>query len=175
MKAIKSISLLLIGLFVAGISFAQSKDITQKVWTGKLNINTSSEADFSVLPGIGDITAYRIVKVRERIGGFKSVSDLKRVEGINDRLFQQIEPNLTLFEKSDLRVLIDINSATEEALKKLPGMSAKEANLIIEHRKRNEGFDKVEDLLLTGIEKKQYDEIVDVVTVLPYLPINKKP
>ena len=108
-------------------------------------------------------------------GGFKAVSELKRVKGISDGLFRQLEPNLTLFEKSDLKVLIDINSAGEDALKKLPGMSAKEANSIIEYRKRNEGFDKVEELLLAGIEKKQYEEIRDLVTILPYVATKKIP
>ncbi|MBM2837863.1 MAG: helix-hairpin-helix domain pair protein [Deltaproteobacteria bacterium] len=175
MKARKSIILLVIFIFAASLSFADDMDTTRKVWKGRLNVNTSSEADFSILPGIGNITAHRIVKFREEIGGFKAVSELKRVKGISDGLFLQLEPNLTLFEKSDLKVLVDINSAGEEALKKLPGMSAKEANSIIEYRKRNEGFDKVEELLLAGIEKKQYEEIRDLVTILPYVTTKKIP
>lgn len=173
MKSIISCILTTVFLFAASLSFADDIDPTRKVWTGRLNVNTSSEADFSILPGIGDVTAHRIVKFREEIGGFKAVAELKRVKGISDGLFQQLEPNLTLFEKSDLKVLIDINSAGEAALKKLPGMSAKEANSIIEYRKRNEGFDKVEEMSLAGIEKKQYEEIKDLVTVLPY-PLTKK-
>lgn len=175
MKALKSNILFLIFLFAVSLSFAADVDTTRKVWAGRLNVNTSSEADFSILPGVGNVTAHRIVKFREGIGGFKAVSELKRVKGISEGLFQQLEPNLTLFEKSDLKVLIDINSAGEDALKKLPGMSAKEANSIIEYRKRNEGFDKVEELLLAGIEKKQYEEIRDLVTILPYVATKKIP
>lgn len=175
MKSRTSCILVAVFLFATSLSFADSKDTTRKVWTGRLNVNTSSEADFSILPGIGDVTAHRIVKFREEIGGFKAVAELKRVKGISDGLFQQLEPNLTLFEKSDLKVLVDINSAGEDALTKLPGMSAKEANSIIEYRKRNEGFHKVEDILLAGIEKKQYEEIRDLVTILPYQPAKKAP
>jgi DNA uptake protein ComE-like DNA-binding protein len=54
-------------------------------------------------------------------------------------------------------------------------MSVKEANSIIEYRKRNEGFDKVEEMLLAGIEKKQYEEIRDLVTILPYVATKKIP
>ncbi len=166
--------LLFVFLLVSVVSFADSKDTTRRVWTGKLNINSASEADFSILPGIGDVTAHRIVKLREEIGDFKAVSELKRVKGVSEGLFATIEPNLTLFDKSDLRVLIDINSATEGALKKLPGMSSKESNSVIEYRNRNEGFKKIEELSLAGISNKQYEEIKDLVTVLPYLPIKTK-
>jgi competence ComEA-like helix-hairpin-helix protein len=117
MKARISCILIVAFLFLTHLSFADDLDITRKVWAGRLNVNTSSEADFSILPGIGNVTAHRIVKLREQIGGFKAVSELKRVKGISDRLFRQLEPNLTLFEKSDLKVLVDINSAGEDALK----------------------------------------------------------
>lgn len=156
-------------LLVGTISFADTKDTTKRIWVGKLNINNASEADFTVLPGIGKVTAHRVVKLREDIGGFKAVSEIKRVKGVSDDLFQKIEPNLTLFEKSDLKVLIDLNSATEVALTKLPGMSAREANSVIEYRNRNEGFKKIEELSLAGIDKPQYDEIKDMITVLPYV------
>jgi len=170
-RAVKPSVLFIVFLFVSLTSFADAKDVTRRVWTGKLNINAASEADFSILPGIGDVTAHRIVKLREEIAGFKSVSEIKRVKGVSEVLFTKIEPNLTLFDKSDLRVLIDINSATEDALIKLPGMSAKESNSIIEYRNRNEGFKKIEEISLAGISNKQYEEIKDLVTVLPYLPV----
>lgn len=175
MKSIFSCILVVGFLLAAYLSFAAEMDATRKVWKGRLNVNTSSEADFSILPGVGNVTAHRIVKFRDEIGGFKAVSELKRVKGISEGLFRQLEPNLTLFEKSDLKVLVDINSAGEEALKKLPGMSAKEANSIIEYRNRNKGFNKVEELLLAGIEKKQYEEIRDIVTILPYVKTKKIP
>lgn len=166
--------LFIVFLLVSVSSFADSKDTTRRVWAGKLNINTASEADFSVLPGIGKVTAHRIVKFREDVGGFKSISEMKRVKGLSEGLFQKVEPNLTLFDKSNLMVLIDINSATEDALTKLPGMSVREANSVIEYRNRNEGFKKVEELSLAGISKEQYEEIKDLVTVLPYIPLKKK-
>lgn len=160
-------------LFMGSNSFAGTKDTTRRVWAGKLNVNAASEADFTVLPGIGKVTAHRIVKLREDIGGFKAVSEIKRVKGVSDELFQKIEPNLTLFEKSDLKMLIDINSATEDSLTMLPGVSAREANSIIEYRNRNEGFKKIEELTLAGTDKAQYDEIKDMITVLPYVPLKK--
>jgi competence protein ComEA len=174
-RGMKLWAALAVFLFIGSNSFADTKDTTKRVWAGKLNINSASEADFTVLPGIGKVTAHRIVKFREEVGGFKAVSELKRVKGISEALFSKIEPNLTLFEKSDLRVLIDINSATEEALKGLPGMSAGEARLIIEYRERNEGFKKVEDMHLAGISVQQYEEIKDLVTVLPYVAVKGKP
>jgi len=53
-------------------------------------------------------------------------------------------------------------------------MSSKESNSVIEYRNRNEGFKKVEELSLAGISNKQYEEIKDLVTILPYAPIKQK-
>lgn len=167
----KRVIMLLAVSLLACMSSADAKDTTRRVWVGKLNINTASAADFSVLPGIGDVTAHRIVKFREEIGGFKAVSELKRVKWVDEKLFLHIEPNLTLFDKSNLKVLIDINSASLQVLKALPGISEKEASSIIEYRRRNEGFKKIEDIPLAGIISIKYEEIKDMITVLPYVPL----
>lgn len=161
-------------LLLVSISAADTKDTTVRVWLGKLNINTASEADFAILPGVGNVTAHRIVKLREDSSGFKSIAEIKRVKGINEDLFQKIEPSLTLSDKSNLRVVIDINSATIEALKRLPGISEKEASLIIEYRDKSDGFEKVEDIPFAGIDIEQYDEIKDLITLLPYQPLKQQ-
>ena len=139
-----------------------------KVWKGKLNINKASQADFAMLDGIGKITAHRIVAYRDRMGGFKSISQLKEVRGMSEKKIKNHEENLTLFDESDLKVLIDINRAPVNVLEALPGISKKEAIAIAEYRERNEGFEKIEDLLLVnGISIKSYDELLNYVTLIP--------
>lgn len=56
----------------------------------KININTASVAELEALPGIGPAKATAIVKYREEKGNFKSVQDLKNVQGINEKLFEKI-------------------------------------------------------------------------------------
>lgn len=156
-------NLFLILAVFTSVSFA---DETRKVIMGRLNMNEASAQDFLLLPGIGEKTGYRIVKYREEIAGFKDVNQIKRVKGIGDAVFPKIKDYLTLKEKSNLRVLIDINTATTPSLRSLPGISERDASAIIEYRKKNKGFKKIEEIKLAGIDKKKFEEIKDLITVL---------
>lgn len=143
-----------------------SADETRRVLIGKLNINEASMQDFSLLPGIGDKTSYRIVKYREEVGGFKAIEQIKRVKGIGDAAFYKVKDYLALTGKSNLRVLIDINTATAPALASLPGISEKDAYAIIEYRKKNKGFKKIEEIKLAGISKEKFEEIKGLITII---------
>ncbi len=45
-----------------------------------ININTASQEDMMMLPGVGSKTAERIIEKRAELGGFKSIGDLLKVE-----------------------------------------------------------------------------------------------
>ena len=64
--------------------------------TGKVNINTADAATLDTLPGIGASTAAKIVADREANGPFKTIEDLKRVSGIGDKKFTQLEGCITV-------------------------------------------------------------------------------
>ena len=64
--------------------------------TGKVNINTADAATLDTLPGIGASTAAKIVADREANGPFKTIEDLKRVSGIGDKKFSQLEGCITV-------------------------------------------------------------------------------
>lgn len=57
-----------------------------------LDLNTATQAQLEALPGIGPALAQAIIAERTRSGGFRSVSDLRRVRGIGDARFAQLEP-----------------------------------------------------------------------------------
>ena len=61
-----------------------------------LNINTADAATLDTLPGIGASTAAKIVADREANGPFKTIEDLKRVSGIGDKKFSQLEGCITV-------------------------------------------------------------------------------
>lgn len=63
---------------------------------GKVNINTADAATLDTLPGIGASTAAKIVADREANGPFKTIEDLKRVSGIGDKKFSQLEVCITV-------------------------------------------------------------------------------
>jgi len=57
-----------------------------------IEINSAEESDFEKLPGIGRVTAARIVSFRKANGGFESISQLMDVKGIGEKIFNRIKP-----------------------------------------------------------------------------------
>ncbi|MGQ9464661.1 MAG: ComEA family DNA-binding protein [bacterium] len=62
----------------------------------QISINNADTNDFKALPGIGPVLARRIIEYREKNGGFKTISDLRKVKGIGENLFKRIEPFIKL-------------------------------------------------------------------------------
>ena len=50
-----------------------------------IDVNTASEAELDLLPGIGPKRAAAIVEERRHAGAFRSLDDLQRVHGIGPR------------------------------------------------------------------------------------------
>lgn len=61
-----------------------------------VSINDGTLADLDTLPGIGPVKAQAIIDYRLKIGGFKSLEELKAVKGIGDKTFQKLLPYIQL-------------------------------------------------------------------------------
>lgn len=64
----------------------------------KLDLNKATIEDLKRLPGIGEVTAQSIIEHRNKIGGFKSIEQLKEVKGIGDKKLEILKNYLTLGE-----------------------------------------------------------------------------
>jgi len=53
-------------------------------------------ADLDTLPGVGPVLAQRILDARDAQGGFKAVSDLRKVQGIGTSRFEQLKDLVTV-------------------------------------------------------------------------------
>lgn len=63
---------------------------------------------------------------------------------------------------------INLNTATVQQLEALPGVGTRTAQLIVEHRQKNGGFKKVEELMnIKGIGEKSFLKLKPLVTVGP--------
>lgn len=57
---------------------------------GKIDLNTATAGQLDALPGVGPVTAQRILDWRARNGRFARVEQLREVEGIGERRFSQL-------------------------------------------------------------------------------------
>lgn len=60
----------------------------QNIERGKIDINTATEKELRMIPGVGPVMAARIIAARP----FRSPDDLKKVNGIGDKNFAKIRP-----------------------------------------------------------------------------------
>ena len=63
---------------------------TSKV-NAKININTADEAELEKLPGVGPVTAKKIVEYRNNNGKFADIEDIKKVRGIGEGRFAKMK------------------------------------------------------------------------------------
>ncbi|MFD4938274.1 helix-hairpin-helix domain-containing protein [Streptomyces virginiae] len=60
--------------------------------SGPLSLGSATVAQLDGLPGVGPVLAQHIVDFRTARGGFRSVEDLRQVDGIGERRFADLRP-----------------------------------------------------------------------------------
>jgi competence protein ComEA len=109
----------------------------------KLDINIADSVGWERLPGIGPVLAGRIVRFRNRLGGFYSIKQVGETYGLPDSTFQRILPCLELATPF---VQFDVNTAGEAELRSHPYIGYKLARMLIAFREQNGPFTSSNDL-----------------------------
>lgn len=76
--------------YTVGGSGSRSSD------AGSVNINTASREQLMTLPGIGEARANAILQYREEKGGFRSLDELKEIQGIGEKMFERIKDRIQI-------------------------------------------------------------------------------
>ena len=74
------------------------------VLEGKLNMNTATEKQWELLPGIGPSTAKKLVAYRNR-QPFKEPMNLMRIKGVGRKTFDACKPYLSIKGETTLQVV----------------------------------------------------------------------
>jgi competence protein ComEA len=64
--------------------------------TELININTASQSELEILPGIGPTTAQKIIEYREQNGEFVTIEEIINVSGIGPGIYDRIKDLITV-------------------------------------------------------------------------------
>ena len=61
-----------------------------------IDLNAASVKELQQLPGVGPVTAQRIIEMREKSGRFRRVEDLLAIRGISQKKLEAVKPYVTV-------------------------------------------------------------------------------
>lgn len=152
------------------IQVQERKSDFAKTFTKKersiIEINSADSLKLDEIKGIGPAFARRIIKYRERLGGFVQKEQLFEVFGVDTAKFNEIKDQISI----DIQAVqkIKINTVEFEDIKRFPYLKFKEMNAIIQYRKQHGAFQRVEDLSKILILNAQTIE-----RIAPYISFEK--
>lgn len=126
-----------------------------------LNCNTATVAEWKQLRGIGDVLSERIVKFRNRLGGFHSISQISEVYGLSPETYDAIATQLTC---SGAVSQLNISKAEFKTLLRHPYLDYEEVKGLKNYVQRTGPITDVNTLMkATGKSE------VDAKKLFPYL------
>ncbi len=128
----------------------------------QIPFSESDSVTLQIVPGIGASTAGRIIKHREKLGGFHSKEQLNEIFGLKPEVIDLIWEYF-VFDPSIYRK-IKLNQIELEELSKHPYLSYQEAKVLLAYRKQHGKFSTSDDLLKIKIFKKEW-----IDKLAPYL------
>lgn len=105
-------------------------------------VNTADTAELMKIPGIGSYFAKTVVRHREQLGGFYSITQLKEIEGFPESALAFIKVNPEQIKK------LNINQLSLNQLRRHPYINFYQAKAICDHRRLKGPLKSLEELKL---------------------------
>ncbi len=121
-----------------------------------VDLNTVTIDDLKSINGIGETLATRIIKFRDRLGGFLIDDQLSDVYGLKPEVVERTLLRFRVLKIPEIKK-IDINMATAQELAQLVYIQKSVAYDIVAYRERNNGIRSFDELL--EIERFPADRI----------------
>ena len=79
-------------ILVGGVKYSSGKAVVKKISPDNpLDINRATLAQLDTLPGIGPVTAGRIIDYRSKVGRINALDELKKISGLGGSKFEEIK------------------------------------------------------------------------------------
>lgn len=130
-----------------------------------ISLNETDTAEWKMLPGIGSAFSARIVKYREKLGGYISLHQLKEVYGVTDELFDDIAP---FIREDDIGtghcVKLNINQLEFKEILAHPYIDYEQTKAIVDLRRRTGNITSTSELAM--LEEFTAE---DIERITPYI------
>lgn len=123
------------------------------------DLNTATAEDLRQVYGIGETLSKRIIKFRDRLGGFLVNDQLYDVYGLEPDV---VEKTLLKFQvlKAPTVIKVNVNTANASELSRLVYINGSLASNIVDYRDKNGLFASLQELsLVDGFPKEKLDRI----------------
>lgn len=110
------------------------------------DINKADTTAFKQIQGVGSKLSGRIIKFRDKLGGFTDLNQLFEVYGLGDEVVWKIRTSGSIAD-SFVPARININNVSKSNLSKHPYISYKLADAIIGYRDQHGPFQSLDQLL----------------------------
>ena len=127
------------------IQFREAAYTSKKAKPGEIiELNSADPAKMMALRGIGPSFAVRIIRYRNRLGGFYHKEQLKEVFGIDSLMYAGIENQISVNPNKITR--IKINTISFDQLRIFPYLGYKQVNAIIQYRTQHGNYTSIADM-----------------------------
>ena len=114
-----------------------------------VEINGADSAKLTEVRGIGPSFAMRIIRYRDRLGGFYHKEQLLEVFGVDTAKYNEIDKQLTIDPTKVTR--LKINTISMPSLQQFPYLNYKQVNAIIQYRAQHGNYNSITDLANVAI------------------------
>ena len=132
--------------FINQRKLTENKDYSRKVEKTILvvELNVADSAMLDQLRGIGPAFASRIIRFRDRLGGFYRKEQLMEVYGMDSLRYAQLEKQIVV--EASLIKKLPVNAVTFDELRQHPYLTFKQINALIQYRKQHGNYASADDL-----------------------------
>jgi len=129
------------------------------------DINVADTSQLIQLKGIGSKLSQRIIKYRDKLGGFVSQNQFTEVFGLDSLVIEELRKR-TLISGTFVPRQININQATEKQLTALPYIKFTLAKAIVAYRYQHKVYNSVDELKNIAIlDETLFQKIKPYLTV----------
>jgi len=121
----------------------------------KKDLNTATTED--LLP-IREKLSERILKYRERLGGFSSKKQLGEVYGLSEEVITEVWKYFDLLSPAQI-TKIDLNLASKKELSKVPYLNYKEVEALLIFRSEQGNLSSLKDLQAIGFSQEKIEQL----------------